>query len=160
MAFRRTGGRTHRDVSKAVLFLTVFLLFTSFSLSAASAQVQARMRIIRASNVGPGVDPSLRDVYRDLGSLFSFTSYRLLRDETLLLSLNRPVVISAHEGRIIIESTLMGLHQGVADMRIRVFREGKNILNTQVRLSPRRTVLVGGPRSRDGVIIYAVHANF
>ena len=160
MALRRTRGRTHHDVSRAVLFLAAFLLFSFSSLSVASAQVQARMRIIRASNVGQGVDPSLRDVYRDLGSLFNFTSYRLLREETLLLSLNRPVVISAHEGRIIIESTLMGLHQGVADLRIRVFREGRNILNTQVRLFPHRTVLVGGPRSRDGVIIYAVHANF
>jgi len=160
MALRRTGGRTHHDVSKAVLFLTAFLLFSFSSLSTASAQVQARMRIIRASSVGSSVDPSLRDVYTDLGSLFNFTSYRLLRDETLLLSLNQPVVISAHEGRIIIESTLVGLHQGVADLRIRVFREGRNILNTQVRLFPHRTVLVGGPRSRDGVIIYAVHANF
>jgi len=56
--------------------------------------------------------------------------------------------------------TLMRLHRSVADLKIRVAREGKDILNTQIRLSPGRTVLIGGPKVRDGVIIYALSANF
>lgn len=43
---------------------------------------------------------------------------------------------------------------------MRVVREGTEILNTRVRLSPGRTVLIGGPRVREGVIIYALHARF
>ena len=85
-------------------------------------------------------------LHNELGSLFSFTSYRLLRDENLNLSLNQPVSISAREGRIIMEITLVGLHKSVAELRIRVDREGTEILNTQVRLSPGRTVLIGGPK--------------
>jgi hypothetical protein len=84
----------------------------------------------------------------------------LLRDENLSLSLNQPVSISAREGRIIMEITLVGLHKNVAELRIRVNREGIDILNTQVRLSPGRTVLIGGPKHGEGVIIYAVSARF
>jgi hypothetical protein len=116
--------------------------------------------VIRASNVGSNVDASLRDLHKDLGSLFNFTSYRLLRDENLNLSPNQPVSISAREGRIIMEITLAGLHRSVAELKIRVAREGKDTLNTQIRLSPGRTVLIGGSKVRDGVIIYAVSANF
>lgn len=59
------------------------------------------------------------------------------------------------------EITLVGEHKNVIELRIRVNREGKDILNTQVRLFPGRTVLVGGPRhTRGGVVIYALHANF
>jgi hypothetical protein len=83
-----------------------------------------------------------------------------LRDEILSLSVDRPASISAHEGRIILETTLVGLHKGIAEIRIRVLRQGKEILNTQVRLSPGRTVLIGGPKIRDGVIIYALSARF
>jgi hypothetical protein len=55
----------------------------------------------------------------------------------------------------------VGLQRGVAEVKIRVTREGKEILNTQVRLFPGRTVLVGGPSHlRGGVIIYALHARF
>ena len=146
---------------KTALLLIVFFIFSFLFLSTASAQVQVRLRAIHASDAASGVDPSLKDLHKELGSLFSFTSYRLMREETLNLSLNQPASISSREGRIILETTLVGLHRGVAEVRIKVTREGSEILNTQVRLFPGRTVLVGGPKhTRGGVVIYALHANF
>jgi hypothetical protein len=142
-----------------------FLLFLFFILcfvwtSTALAQVQVRLRVIGASNDGQTIDPSLKDIYKELGSLFSFTSYRLFRDENLTLSPNQPVSISTRRGRLI-EVTLVGMQKDVAELRIRVVREEKEILNTQVRLSPGRTVLIGGgPRQREGIIIYALYAHF
>jgi len=142
-----------------------FLLFLLFILcfvwtSTALAQVQVRLRVIGASNDGQTIDPSLKDIYKELGSLFSFTSYRLFRDENLTLSPNQPVSISTRRGRLI-EVTLVGMQKDVAELRIRVVREEKEVLNTQVRLSPGRTVLIGGgPRQREGIIIYALYARF
>jgi hypothetical protein len=138
-----------------LLFITTFL-FPSMTL----AQVQTRLRVIQASNVGSSIDPSLKDVHGELGSLFNFTSYRLLREENLKLSLNQPASISAHRGRTSLEVTLVGQHKNVAELKIKVNREGTDILNTQVRLYPGRTVLVGGPKHGEGVIIYAVSAHF
>jgi len=137
----------------------VLLILVLFSTSIALGQAQTRIRVIQASNIGHNIDPSLRDVYRELGSLFSFTSYRLLRDETLDLILNQPVTISAHPGRSM-EVSLIGLRRDIAKLRIRVVREERDILNTEVRLLPGRTVLIGGPRHGEGVIIYAVSAHF
>jgi hypothetical protein len=160
MALRGTGtGRILLMKRKVVLPTLLFIVFLFFT-SVAFGQVQTRLRVIRASNVGSGFDPSLRDVHDELGSLFSFTSYRLLRDETLSLSPNRPVSTSAREGRIMIETTLVGLHKNVVELRIRVIGEKNDILNTQIRLFPGRTVLIGGPRLREGVIIYALSAQF
>jgi hypothetical protein len=148
-------------VRRIALFLIIFFIFSFLTLSTASAQVQVRIRGIHASDAGSGVDPSLRDLHKELGSLFSFNSYRLMRDETLNLSLNQPASISSRDGTIILEATLVGLHKGVAEVRIRVVRDKSEILNTQVRLFPGRTVLVGGPKHlRGGVVIYALHANF
>jgi hypothetical protein len=141
-----------------LLFLLFILCFVSTS--TALAEVQVRLRVIGASNDGQTIDPSLKDIYKELGSLFSFTSYRLFRDENLRLSPNQPVSISTRRGRLI-EVTLISLHKDIAELRIRVVREEKEILNTQVRLSPGRTVLIGGgPRQREGVIIYALSARF
>jgi len=145
-----------RVVTLIAFFSLLFILFTSV----AFAQVQTQLRVIRASNVGQGVDPTLKELHNELKTLFNFTSYRLLRDENLNLSLNQPISISAREGKIIMEITLVGLHRNVAELRIRVNREGTEKLNTQVRLSPGRTVLIGGPKVRDGVIIYAFYARF
>jgi len=159
MAVRRSGGGTDNDMRKRVFLLTAFFVFSFFSISTALAQVQVRMRVIQASNVGQNIDPSLKDVHHELGSLFSFTSYRLLREETLRLSPNQPVTITAHPGRFL-EVNLVGLQKDAAKLRVRVIREGKDILDTQVRLSPGRTVLIGGPRHGEGVVIYALSARF
>jgi hypothetical protein len=161
MDLRRAGGGSGNFMRRMALFLTVVFTLLFFSASLSLAQIQVRMRAIHASDTGSSVDSSLRDLHKELGSLFSFTSYRLMRDEMLNLSMNQPVLISAREGTIKLEATLVGLHRGAAEVRIRVIREGSQILNTQVRLSPGRTVLVGGPRHlRGGVIIYALYARF
>jgi hypothetical protein len=138
-----------------VLVLILFSLLPSLTL----AQVQTRVRVIQASNVGKAIDPSLRDLHDQLGSLFNFTSYRLLRDEIVILSPNQPASVSTHQGRSI-EITQVGLQANMAEIRVRIKRDGADLLNTQVRLSPGRTVLIGGPKHGEGVAILALSANF
>jgi len=160
MAIRGVGEGTRHDMRRIAFLLIVFFLFSFFSLSTALVQVQVRMRVIQALNVGQSIDPSLKELHDELKTLFNFTSYRLMRDENLNLSLNQPFRIPVHKGKTFIETTLVGQHKNVAELRIRVNREGTDILNTQVRLSPGRTVLIGGPKHDEGVIIYAVSARF
>jgi hypothetical protein len=146
-------------MKRILIFFFLVWILSVLSISTAWAQVKTRIRAIKASNVGQTIDPALRDVYSDLGSLFNFTSYQLLRDNSFDLSPNQPVSISPRPG-ILMEVTLVGQRKQVVELVIRVVRKGKETLNTQVRLSPRRTVLIGGPKLREGVIIYAIAANF
>ena len=140
-------------------FLGLLLICSVCITSWAQADAQARLRIIGASNSGASIDPALRDVHNQLGSLFSFTSYRLLRDEVFNLSLNRPITIPVHPGRSIAVE-LVGQKRNLAEFRVRVIREGADILNTVVRLGPGRTVLIGGPKHGEGVVILALSAHF
>ena len=160
MGVRGTGEGADYIVKRIALLLAAFFVVSFFSLPTAFAQVQVRIRVILASNAGQEIDPSLRDVHKELGSLFSFTSYRLVRDESLNLSLNQPAKITGRTGKAFLEATLVGLHRNMAELRLRVVREGTEILNTQVRLFSGRTILVGGPRYGEGVVIYAIYGNF
>ena len=135
------------------------MILLLFSTSAVFAEVQTRVRIIEASNVGSSIDPSLRDIHDKLGKLFNFTSYRLIRDLNLNLTGNQPVEIPIHTGRSM-EVTLFGEYLKTVELRIRIRRDGMDVLNTQVRLSHGRTVLIGGPKHGEGVIILAVSAQF
>ena len=163
MDIRGTGGGFCNIMRRIAFLLIIFFIFPFLFPSIASAQVQVkvRLRAIHASDTGSGVDPSLKDLHKELGTLFSFTSYHLMKEEILNLSLNQPTSYSYREGKIILEVALVGLHKGVAEVKIKVVREGSEVLNTQVRLFPGRTVLVGGPRhTRGGVVIYALYAQF
>ena len=145
-----------RDCFIIVVFA---LLLTLLFVSTALGQVQTRLRIIEASNVGSSIDPALRDVHGQLGSLFNFTSYRLLKDESLSLVSNRPSEINAHQG-VSLEIALTQQKKNEAEYQIRILRQGSEILNTKVRLSPGRTVLIGGPKHGQGSIILAISARF
>ena len=159
MAFRRSGDGTNNFMKHFSPFLAFLLILIFLSASTVLAQVQTRVRVIQASNAGSTIDPSLRDVHDQLGSLFSFTSYRLLKDETASLSPNRPISIPTHPG-MALEIEMIRKQKDVAEFRVRIKRERSEILNTQVRLSPGRTVVIGGPKHGEGTIILAITTRF
>ncbi len=159
MAVRGTTKRFNDFIKRMTLLLILISIFISGFPSIAPAQVQTRLRVIEASNVGSSIDPSLRDLHDQLGSLFRYTSYRLIRDETLSLSPNRTTSVAFQEGRSI-EVTQIGLQKNIAELRVRITSDRTEILNTQVRLSPGRTVLIGGPKHGQGVAILALSAIF
>jgi len=148
-----------RKTHSPPLILILVLTFLLFSTSMAFAQVQTRVRVVSASNVGVIIDPLLGDLQSQLGSVFGFTSYRLLRDVSIILIGNKPIEIFVHRSGSI-ELTLMGQHQDMAEIRIMMRMRGAPILNTQVRLSSEKTVFIGGPLYEEGVAIIALSASF
>jgi hypothetical protein len=65
---------------RKILFPFLLCVLCFVWTSTAFAEVQVRLRVIGASNDKKGIDPSLKDIYTEMGSLFNFTSYRLWRD--------------------------------------------------------------------------------
>ncbi len=159
MAFRRPLRGNISLMKKILSLTTFFLILLLFHAPVAFTQVQTRIRVIEASTVGTSIDPSLKDIQSDLKSFSNFTSYRLLKDENLSLSPNRPADIPIHKGRSL-EITLMGQRKDIAECRVKIKSEGTDILNTQVRLSSGRTVLIVGPKQGEGVAIIALSARF
>ena len=159
MVIRGVGGRIVDIMRRTVLIFPLVLILSLLSASLSHAQVQTRLRVFEASNVGTGIDSSLRDMGDQFKSLFSFSSYRLLKEEMLTLRPNQPVSIPIPPKREI-ELTLIGQHKNIAEMRVKIKQEQTDILNTQVRLSPGRTVSIGGPKHGEGVIIITLSAQF
>lgn len=157
MAFRRNREWGFNIVRKYLPLLIIFLILLSSPIT--NAQIQTRLRVIQASSTERGIDPSLKDIHNQLGSLFSFTSYRLLKDEIINLSPNSPSVIPIQPGRFI-EIILIGFRRDTAELRLRIKRDREDILNTQLRLSSGRTVIIGGPKHGEGVVILALSARF
>ena len=141
--------------TKTLFFIVLAFLFLSLFVTGAFAQVEIRVRVMEASNVGSGIDSSLRDLHGQLGSLFSFSSYRLLKDENVTLSLDRPVSLPLDPGRSV-ELTLVGLRRVVAEVKVKISRGERDVLTTLVRLAPRRSVSIGGPKHGEASVIIAL----
>jgi hypothetical protein len=159
MVIRGPGGRII-DIMKKKYFIFIHLLFLSLlSASLSHAQVQTRLRVFEASNVGTGIDSSIKDMGDQLKSLFSFSSYRLIKEEMHTLYPNQAVSVPIPPKRAI-ELTLTGQRRNVAEVKVKIKQEQTDILNTQVRLSPGRTVSIGGPKHGEGVMIVTLSARF
>jgi len=141
--------------SKPSFFVILILLLSPFFGNVAFAQVQVRVRVMEASNVGSGIDSSLRDLHDQLGSLFSFSSYRLLKDESVSLSPNQSVSLSVPPERTL-ELTLINQHRVTAEIRVKITRGGRDLLTTLVRIAPGRSVSIGGPKRGESTIIVAL----
>ncbi len=141
-------------------YCTALLVLIFFSAATAHAQVQTRVRVIQASNTGSSTANSLKDIHGQIGSLFNFSSYQLLKDETVTLSPNRPVEIPTHPGASLQLELTKKPKKDVAEIRVRIKREGSEILNTLLKLSPGKTVSIGGPKHGDGTIILNITARF
>ncbi len=142
-------------MKKTTALFSLLILLSLLSLSTAHAQVATRVRIIEASNMGSGIDPALKDLAGQISSLFSFRSYRLLSDQTVSLFLNRPVLLPLNTERFL-ELTLMSQYRETAEVRLKIRKEKTEILNTQVRLYPGRTVSIGGPKHGEGTLLIAL----
>ncbi|MFB3887142.1 MAG: hypothetical protein ACE144_18100 [Thermodesulfobacteriota bacterium] len=141
-------------------FLILILVITFFLLPSFSyGQVQTRLKVFEASNVGGGTDSFSKDMRDQFKSLFSFSSYRLLKEETLTLFSNQPASVSVPPGKTL-ELTLTGQQRNVAEVIVKVKEERTDVLNTKVRLSPGRTVSIGGPKYGQGVLIITLAAQF
>jgi hypothetical protein len=140
---------------KILSSIILTLLFLPIFVPAAFAQVEIRVRVMEASNVGSGIDSSLKDLHGQLGSLFSFSSYRLLKDENVSLSPNRPVSLPLDPGRSL-ELTLIELRRVVAEVKVRISKDGRDVLTTLVKLTPGRSVSIGGPKRGEASIIIAL----
>lgn len=146
-------------MNKTFLFIFLVALLLSDLSQEALAQIPTRLRVIEASNVGGTIDPSLKELHQQLSSLFRYTSYRILRDERLHLTLHHTTLLTIHPGRSI-EITPLKFQANMAELRVRIKREKTDILDTQVRLPPGRTVLIGGPKHGEGVMILAFSSLF
>jgi hypothetical protein len=140
---------------EASFFVILVLLLSPFFGNVAFAQVQVRVRVMEASNVGSDIDSSLRDLHDQLGSLFNFSSYRLLKDENVSLSPNQSVLLSIPPERSL-ELTLINQHRVTAEVRVKITRGGRDLLTTLVRLAPGKSVSIGGPKRGEGTIIIAL----
>jgi hypothetical protein len=140
---------------KASFFVIFILLLSPFFGDVAFAQVQIRVRVMEASNIGSGFDSSLRDLHDQLGSLFSFSSYRLLKDEKVSLSPNQSVLLSIPSERSL-ELTLINQYRVASEIKVKISRHGRDLLTTLVRLAPGRSVSIGGPKHGEGTIIVAL----
>ena len=126
---------------------------------APSGKVTLTMPVVYATAAHSRVDPKLRSVVRYLQHL-RYTGFELLDTHRLQLPVKGSQSINIEGGRKV---TVELLSRDARRARVRVQIEagkGRKVLDTTMWLNRNSTVIVAGPRHKDGILVLPLTARY
>jgi len=140
------------------LLLSAVIFFSSFHPKLCMATtVQLEWRIISASHKKGSVDPRLQDIYRNLGAIFNYSSYRLINMSRLSMSPNQPISIPFSRNKACVIKITRVTNKWV-HAQIQILKGNQSIFGTAVRLMNGRTLLLGGPSDHGKALIFSLRS--
>jgi hypothetical protein len=121
----------------------------------AQDRVMTAVKVIQASTRSRSVDPALRQIVPELESVFKYTEYTLLQDQTLSLAFQQQGRIRLPAQRTL-QLAPTGSQGGRIQYDIQILHKRKSVFQTRVLLKNNRSMTIGGPRSGDGVLLFHI----
>lgn len=150
-----------RTLHALTCFLTAALLLLGPDTGAALAGQGLRVTVdaVKADKAGSHVDPELRDLVAELGPMFAYTAFTLLKTTTTRLTLGQTDLnpVSRDHG---LELHLLGFAEGRARLRVRVLESSRERLSTVLLLVNGGSAVIGGPAYEDGVMLLRIRGEF
>ncbi len=134
-----------------------FGIFSFLSASAGAAPgYQTRVKVIHATGGPAHIDPGIRELVRELEPVFTYTSYRLLKEKKMNLAEKKKGSMDLPGNRtLFIIPTQMNGNR--IKYQIRIDAKGKSVFQTGILLRNRNSITIGGPKYKKGVLLLNIH---
>ena len=140
------------------VFLPIIILLTCSPLFAAP-DIGIRVKTILASQDSAHVDPQLKNLVGELKSVFRYTSYRLLSENRLRLQITQTGTV-ALPGNRILRITPTGIRGKRAELNLVILKDNRQIFQTTIQLLNRKSITIGGPRHKKGILLLNIFNSF
>ena len=140
------------------VFLPIIILLTCSPLFAAP-DIGIRVKTILASQDSAYVDPQLKNLVGELKSVFRYTSYRLLSENRLRLQITQTGTV-ALPGNRILRITPTGIRGKRAELNLVILKNNRQIFQTSIQLLNRKSITIGGPRHKKGILLLNIFNSF
>ncbi len=137
--------------------IAILMVFLFLSPLFAAPTVQVEWRVIDASHKKGVVDPRLEDIYRNLGAIFNYGSYRLVAMNRVSLAPNQQVAVPLSKDETFV-IRITGISPRWVHARIRLLKGGQSIFETSVQMMKGRTLLIGGPSQRGDALVFSLRS--
>lgn len=143
--------------ARRVVLLVALAAIAAAVPAAAQDRVVVQIVTVFATNSGEHFDAQLAAMRRQLDKLPHYRSYQMIKRESRDVGRGDPIDVEIPGGRL-----LRVMPKSVADDRVSLNvllrQDSRTVVRTDVTLGPAGTVLVGGPRHGDGVLIIWIGA--
>lgn len=146
---------------KRMLFC--FILLSIFMVSAnqvrAGNVIKVNIKTVLASQRSGSVDPSLKGLTQQLQSVFRYSSYKLLGQDNVTLNEKTSARVSL-PGRRVMKIISKGISGNRVTLQLEIFKDNTQIFQTVIKLLNRSSVTIGGPRHKNGNLLFNIFASF
>jgi hypothetical protein len=142
--------------SKTIILLTgIFCFYFIAQPALGISQVLTNVKVIHASTNSKQVDPGLTKIISELKSVFKYTSYKLLKDKQLNQHFNEEGIVNLPGKRtlVIIPTNMDGKR---ISYQINIKKNNRSIFQTRVSLKNNKSVTIGGPQYKKGVLLFNI----
>jgi hypothetical protein len=150
---------TGRVGSLAIIALTLALAPQSAAHAAPPPrQVSIRVDSVLAADTHEGVDPHLAMLSRKLQGLFSYSTYSLVSHQDGITECGKMIAFELPGGKIL-HIQPRAVDGDMIAMEIVLFDGTRPMMTTDLKLKDNGTLIVGGPRYEQGMLIISIGAS-
>ncbi len=120
-------------------------------------KISVHVDSVVASDTNEGVDKRLASMGQRLHSLFSYTTYRLVSEKTAQTEIGNQLSFDLPGGRILHVQPREVVGDMIS-MELVLFQGERPLMTTDLKLRDRGTLIVGGPRYEQGMLIISIGA--
>ena len=117
--------------------------------------VKTTVRVIHASQGQNHIDPELKDLAKELGSVFKYTFYKLINTKNMNLGNNQKGLVKIPGNRSLVV-TPINIGREKIKYQIGIFKSGDQIFKTQILLNNQRSITIGGPKFKNGYLLFNI----
>ncbi|MDY6845106.1 MAG: hypothetical protein SVW57_13575 [Thermodesulfobacteriota bacterium] len=117
------------------------------------------VKTILASQEASYVDPQLSTLIEELQHIFRYSSYQLISKNSLDLGMKRTGIVSLPGNRVL-KITPTGFTQNRTELQLVIFRKRKQIFQTVIQILNHGSITVGGPKYRNGYLLFNIFTSF
>ena len=125
----------------------------------AERPVHIVVQTVLASQGSQYLDPRLSDLIQELQSVFRYSSYRLLSQDPMDIRMGQTDMVSLPGNRVL-KITPTKVTGNRVELQLMISRKKKQIFQTTIQLLNHGSIIVGGPKYKDGFLLFNISTSF
>jgi len=142
-----------------VLFLAAPLIVFFANTASAQNNIYVMVQTVLASQDTEYVDPQLRSLIGELQTVLRYSSYRLLDQQKLKLKLGETGVVSLPDKRTM-KITPLNMKKKRVTLKLLILKNKKQVFQTEIQLLNQNNLVVGGPKHKNGYLLFNIKGSF
>ena len=142
-----------------IAFLLLIVVGVVAGTSWAERHIDIVVKTVLASQDSEYSDPRLSTLIEELQSVFRYSSYRLLSQDPVGLSMKETGVVPLPGNRLL-KITPIRVAGHRVELQLVIFKKKKQIFQTVIQLLNHGSIIVGGPKYKNGYLLFNISASF